>query len=109
MGHRRVGKSGDPAGMPPCLPAGRRKSYQADVSYFLWARVRFTLLAQSSQCQGASLVQEQAEVAAIRFSPTFLPDLNKSTGEWGRQFSVFFLTKDPYYDTPHFAFSEPIL
>jgi len=71
-----VGKSADPAEMPP-------KILSSGWIIFLWAGVTFIRLTQSSHCKGASLVQGQAEVAAIRFSPTFLLDLNEFTGEWG--------------------------
>ena len=64
------------------LPTGRQaKILSSGWIIFLRVGVTFTIKAQSSHCKGTSLVQGQAEVAAIRFSPTFLPDLNESTEE----------------------------
>ena len=67
-------KSDHPAGMPPkILSSGRIIPLRIGVAHPSDNRVLGVL--------GIHFVQGQAEVAAVRFSPTPLPDLRKSTGE----------------------------
>ena len=69
------GKSYDPAGMPPkILSSGRIISLRVGVTLPSDSRVLGVL-------GGIHFVQRRTVVTAIRFSPTPLPDLSKSTGE----------------------------